>query len=813
MPEAKNEYNAGSIKILEGLEAVRKRPSMYIGNTDEPGLHHLVYEVVDNSIDEAMAGFCSEIEITIHTDNSVTVVDNGRGIPVDIHEKEGVPAAEVVLTKLHAGGKFDSDTYKVSGGLHGVGISVVNALSSDLDLTIWKKGNIYNQKFAKGIKQKDLEIVGHTEKTGTMVHFSPDITIMSTNNFNFNTLSRRMRELAFLNKGISITIEDERSEEKNSFCYDGGIKTYVEYLNKHNSAVHDPIIIEGFDQDVQVEVAIQYNDTFNERIYTFANNINTSEGGYHLSGFKGALTRTLNNYASSDSLPKNMRTKISGDDVREGLSAVISVRIKEPKFEGQTKTKLGNSEVKGIVESLVNEKLAIYLEENPQTARKIVQKAVEAARARDAAKRARDLARSKSTIGDTTLPGKLADCQSNKPEEKELYLVEGDSAGGSAKQARDRRHQAILPLKGKILNVEKARFDKLLKSEEIKNIITALGAGIGREDYEIEKVRYHKIFIMTDADVDGAHIRTLLLTFFYRHMPEIIENGYLYIAQPPLYRVGKGKKGIYLKNESGFNEYIVNRISELKNIEITDNGEEKTLTTDEVNSLVKNLMDYYEKIQKLENMGFEKRVVEVLLKENVKDKEFLRDEEKMIHLRDNFSSRGFSIESFSWDESKNIFELIILPPQVESDEEGGDSSKVREKKPVRISRKLVFSREYQSLIEDYYNVVDYNKPPFLVGSKEGSTKTECLSIREFYTKVIDDAKKGISIQRYKGLGEMNPDQLWETTMDPETRQLVQVKVEDAESADEIFTLLMGDEVEPRREFIKSHALDVSSLDF
>jgi DNA gyrase subunit B len=811
MSEIKREYNAGSIKILEGLEAVRKRPSMYIGNTDEPGLHHLVYEVVDNSIDEAMAGYCSEINITIHTDNSVTVTDNGRGIPVDLHEKEGVPAAEVVLTKLHAGGKFDNDTYKVSGGLHGVGISVVNALSENLDMTIWKNGNIYNQKFSKGKKINELEIIGSTDLNGTRIHFSPDITIMSTNNFNFEVLSRRMRELAFLNKGIKISIEDERSDEKNSFMYEGGIKTYVEYLNKHCTAIHEPIIIEGTDGDVFAEVAIQYNDTFNEKIYTFANNINTTEGGYHLSGFKGALTRTLNNYANSDSLPKNLRTKISGDDVREGLSAIISVKLKEPKFEGQTKTKLGNSEVKGVVESLVNEKLAIYLEENPSNARKIIAKAVEAARARDAAKRARDLARSKSNIGDTTLPGKLADCQSNKPEEKELYLVEGDSAGGSAKQARDRKFQAILPLKGKILNVEKARFDKLLKSDEIKNMITALGAGIGRDDYEIDKIRYHKIFIMTDADVDGAHIRTLLLTFFYRHMPEIIEKGYLYIAQPPLYRIGKGKKGIYLKNESGFNEYLVSRFCEFKYVE--SGKDRKRLSDEEAFEFILKLISLYENLSALDDMGFEKRIIKVLLDEKVSDKDYLKDEHKMSLLRDKFEQSNFVIDEFIWNEEKDIFELTLTPPEVEEDHESEESSRVREKKPVRISRRLVFSKEYQSILSDWSIIEKYYHLPFYIGTKEGTSVVKCETLREFYNKAMEEAKKGVSIQRYKGLGEMNPDQLWETTMDPSTRQLLQVKVEDAEAADEIFSLLMGDEVEPRRNFIKTHALEVSTLDY
>ncbi len=811
MPEQLREYNAESIKILEGLEAVRKRPSMYIGNTDEQGLHHLVYEVVDNSIDEAMAGYCTDIGIKINTDNSIVVSDNGRGIPVDIHEKEGIPAAEIVLTKLHAGGKFDNDTYKVSGGLHGVGISVVNALSQYLNLTIYKNGNIYNQKFEKGIKKTELEITGKTELNGTIIHFYPDTTIMSSDNFKYETLSRRMRELAFLNKGVKILIEDERSEEKNIFCYEGGIKTYVEYINKRYTPLHDPVIIEGKDKDISIEVAIQYNDTFNERIYSFANNINTSEGGFHLSGFKGALTRTLNNYANSESLPKNLRTKINGDDVREGLSAVISVKLKEPKFEGQTKTKLGNSEVKGTVESLINEKLAVFLEENPQTARKIVAKAVEAARARDAAKRARDLARSKSSIGDTTLPGKLSDCQSNKPEEKELYLVEGDSAGGSAKQARDRRFQAILPLKGKILNVEKARFDKLLKSEEIKNIITALGAGIGRDDYDIEKVRYHKIFIMTDADVDGAHIRTLLLTFFYRHMPEIIEHGYLYIAQPPLYRIGKGKKGIYLKNEEGFNSYIVKRICDLK--EVRTGIEKIKLSYEELFEFIFKLISLYEALASLDNMGFEKRIIKTLLDEKVSNMDFLKNEEDMIELKQRFIEKGFIIEDFRWVEEKSIFELTIIPPEVQDSDFFDDSSKVRDKKPVRISRKLVFSKDYQYILKIWDIIEKYNKPPFYISSKEGSITTQVDTLSDFFKKIFEEAKKGVSIQRYKGLGEMNPDQLWDTTMDPEKRQLVKVMVEDAEAADEIFSILMGDEVEPRRDFIKSHALEVSSLDF
>ena len=507
-------YNEDNIKILEGLEAVRKRPAMYIGNVDIEGLHHLVYEVVDNSIDEAMAGFCDNIKVIIHNDNSISVEDNGRGIPVGIHKKEKVPAVEVVMTKLHAGGKFDDNSYKVSGGLHGVGVSVVNALSKFLEVKIFSEEKIYYQTYEKGKKASELKIIGKTKKRGTKVSFIPDTDILQTDNFNFETIRRRLRELAFLNKGLKISIKDERSEKKDQFFYKGGIQAFVEYLNKRHSALHKPIFMEGVKSDVQIEVAIQYNDTFNEKIFSFANNINTIEGGFHLIGFKAALTRTVNQYATNGNLPKNLKEKISGDDVREGLTAIVSIRIKSPQFEGQTKTKLGNSEVKGLVESLINEKLSIFLEENPAVGRKIMSKAVDAARARDAAKRARDIARKKGSLIDTTLPGKLADCQTSEPSEREIFIVEGDSAGGSAKQGRDRKFQAILPLKGKILNVEKARFDKILQSEEIKNIITALGTGVGREEYNIDKIRYHKVIIMTDADVDGSHIRTLLLTFF-----------------------------------------------------------------------------------------------------------------------------------------------------------------------------------------------------------------------------------------------------------------------------------------------------------
>jgi len=558
MNKEKQTYNADNIKVLEGLEAVRKRPAMYIGNINIQGLHRLVYEVVDNSIDEAMAGYCNKINVIIHTDNSVSVEDNGRGIPVGIQKTENMTAVEVVMTKLHAGGKFDDHSYKVSGGLHGVGVSVVNALSKIMEVEVYTDGNIYYQSYEKGIKTRELSIIGKTKKRGTKIHFIPDTEILETDNFSYEILIRRLRELAFLNKGVRLIIEDERSDKKDEFFYKGGIVSFVEYLNRRNIVLHKPIFIEGIKNEVQIEVSIQYNDTFNEKLFSFANNINTIEGGFHLIGFKAALTRTINQYATNGNLTKNLHAKISGEDIREGLTAVVSIRIKSPQFEGQTKTKLGNSEVKGLVESLINEKLNVFLEENPAVARKIIAKAIDASRARDAAKRARDLARKQGALIDSTLPGKLAECQFSEPSERELFLVEGDSAGGSAKQGRDRKFQAILPLKGKIINVEKSRFDKVLRSEEIKNIITVLGTGVGKEEYDIDKIRYYKIIIMTDADVDGSHIRTLLLTFFYRHMKEMVDKGYLYIAQPPLFKVGKGKKAIYLKNEKEFNDYVLN---------------------------------------------------------------------------------------------------------------------------------------------------------------------------------------------------------------------------------------------------------------
>ncbi|MBF0412528.1 MAG: DNA topoisomerase (ATP-hydrolyzing) subunit B [Desulfamplus sp.] len=831
-PESANDYGASNIKLLEGLEAVRKRPSMYIGNIGVEGLHHLVYEVVDNSIDEAMAGYCDTISVTIHTNMSVSVEDNGRGIPVGMHETENMPAAELVMTKLHAGGKFDKDSYKVSGGLHGVGISVVNALSDNLEMEVYKDGQVYYQRYSKGFKQCELTITGETSKRGTKIRFSPDFSVMNENEFEYEKLSRRMRELAFLNKGIRIIIEDERSAEKDDFQYEGGLVSFAEYLNRNLIALHDPIHIEGERSDVQVDISIQYNDTFKEKIYSFANNINTIEGGSHLSGFKAALTRSLNSYSAANTAKNKPAVKISGDDVREGLTAVISVKVMDPQFEGQTKTKLGNSDVKGIVESLVNDKLSMFLEENPIVAKKILMKAVDAARARDAAKRARDLARKKGTLIDSTLPGKLAECQFADPAERELFLVEGDSAGGSAKQGRDRRFQAILPLKGKILNVEKSRFDKILRSDEIKNIFTVLGTGAGKEEYDIEKIRYHKVVIMTDADVDGSHIRTLLLTFFYRQMPELVSKGYLYIAQPPLFRVGKGKSGIYLKDEAEYRDYLVKRVCEQKDVYISDRNER--LSDDELYLFLKDLSDYYNAVERLKRKEYDIELLTKLIKMNLRDKFFLKDRDKMLSLKSYLDDSGYITEELEYSEEFDIYELNIPGYN------------------LKVGKSLISTNDYKVMIKNLDKIELFDKAPFRV-CPTGSVKSQDGAVAfkgeskasqggeiapegdsmapetpvvleykgtlffedkgSFFNYIMGEAKRGITIQRYKGLGEMNPDQLWETTMDPEKRMMLQVQIEDAEKADDIFTLLMGEEVEPRRNFIQTHALEVSSLDY
>jgi len=806
-------YNEDNIKILEGLEAVRKRPSMYIGNVDVAGLHHLVYEVVDNSIDEAMAGYCDKIKVIINADNSVSVIDNGRGIPVGIHKTENVPAVEVVMTKLHAGGKFDDHSYKVSGGLHGVGVSVVNALSSFLELEIYADGKVHYQTYEKGQKTSELRVTGKTRKRGTKVHFIPDAEIFKTTDFSFDILVRRLRELAFLNRGTRIIIEDHRLDQSEEFYYRGGIKQFVEYLNRRHTALHKPIIVEGFKNDVQIDVAIQYNNTFTEKIISFANNIHTTEGGFHLIGFKAALTRTINQYATNGNLPKNLQAKITGDDVREGLTAIVSVRIKSPQFEGQTKTKLGNSEVKGLVESLVNEKLSIFFEENPAVAKKIIAKGVDAARARDAAKRARDIARSKGALVDATLPGKLAECQSSEASERELYLVEGDSAGGSAKQGRDRKYQAVLPLKGKILNVEKARFDKILRSEEIKNIITALGTGVGEEEYNINKINYHKVVIMTDADVDGSHIRTLLLTFFYRRMPELIDRGYLYIAQPPLLKVGKGKKAVYLKDESEFNDYVLKRACESKVVRIEATGAE--LSGHNLYLFLGDLSQYVMSLERLERQGLLPAFIELLIKEGVENRRFLEDKFKMLKLRETLFDSGYDVGEVNWNEDRNAYNLDVW--FTDRHRPGGFSMEEGPKilKKITIDRGIIYSKGYQDLVVLGKKILKYDTPPFAVRSrdKESEAKVQVINEKQgLLNFLIEKGKKGLAVQRYKGLGEMNPDQLWETTMNPEKRNMLQVKVEDMDDTDEIFTILMGEEVEPRREFIQSNALEVSILD-
>ena len=643
-PEERQDYGADNIKVLGGLEAVRQRPSMYIGNTGPEGLHHLVYEVVDNSIDEALAGYCDQINVTVHTDDSVTVEDNGRGIPVDIHKEENLPAVEVVMTILHAGGKFDHKTYQVSGGLHGVGVSVVNALSEYLDVEIRRDEKVYHQRYEQGITATKLTITGETKRRGTKITFKPDGEIFSETVFSYDILVTRLRELSFLNRGVRILLEDERSGKKSDFYYEGGIQEFVLYLNRNKNPMHDPpIYLTGNRQDVIMEISFQYNDTYNEQIFTYANNINTREGGTHLSGFKAGLTRCINQYMATADLPKNFKDQhLAGDDVREGLTGIISIKIPDPQFEGQTKTKLGNSEVKGLVETLVYENLLTYLGENPAVAKQILAKVVDAARAREAARRAKELARKKGGLSELALPGKLADCQERDPARRELYLVEGDSAGGSAKQARDRRFQAILPLKGKILNVEKARFDKMLQSQEIRTLITALGAGIGQEEQDLEKLRYHRIIIMTDADVDGSHIRTLLLTFFYRQMADLISRGHLYIAQPPLYRLTRGNEKKYLKDEGPFQDYLLTRGLEKKTLTL-GNGE--TITNSDLINYLKKVISHQNSMERFEKRGVEREILKKIIDQGMIDKEFLRDQQKVEAWAQDLAEAGYQYQS------------------------------------------------------------------------------------------------------------------------------------------------------------------------
>jgi len=785
------DYSAEHIKVLEGLEAVRKRPAMYIGTTGTEGLHHLVYEVVDNSVDEALAGFCTEVHVVIHIDNSVTVIDNGRGIPTEVMPKEGKPAAEVVLTTLHAGGKFDNAAYKVSGGLHGVGVSVVNALSEWLNLEIWRGGKVYVQGYKLGVPTGPLEMTGHTDRRGTKVSFKPDDKIFETNQFSFDVLSQRLRELAFLNRGLLITIEDERDEKKHEFHYTGGIVSFVEHLNKNKEPLHDKVIyFEGVREGIDLQIAMQYNDSYQEQIFTFANNINTHEGGTHMIGFKSALTRTLNNYALSNNLFKEDKETLSGDDVREGLVAVISVKLSNPQFEGQTKTKLGNSEVKGIVETLVNVGLGDYLNENPSVARKIVNKAIEAARARDAARRARELVRRKGALDSMSLPGKLADCQERSPERAEIFIVEGDSAGGSAKQGRDRRTQAILPIKGKILNVEKARYDKMLTHQEIVAMITALGTGIGQDDFDAAKLRYHKVIIMTDADVDGSHIRTLLLTFFYRQMNELIERGNIYIAQPPLFKVKKGKSEQYIKDERQMSRFLLKKATE--NLVIEVGGQE--LKGRDLTSFLEKLIELNGVFTRVDRHFRDARIVDHLLSMDAESRAFLADQQNMKTLAEKVESFGYSAEILT-DEEHSVQKLLYR--------QGSQS-------PRLVGYPQLSSPEYQRLLVLHKAIGSLDQPPFTV--KLDSTATVLKDRQSLIDHVMELGKKDLQIQRYKGLGEMNPEQLWETTMDPEKRTLLQVQINDAVVTDDIFSVLMGDAVEPRRRFIEDNALEVKNLD-
>lgn len=788
-------YTSKEIQVLKGLEHVRKRPAMYVGNTGMEGLHHLVYEVVDNSIDEALAGYCDFIDVQLGADGSVSVTDNGRGIPVDYHEVEGVSALEVVMTKLHAGGKFDNKTYRVSGGLHGVGVSVVNALSRYLEVEVYRDGKVYYQCYERGRPLGPVEVKGDTRKRGTRVRFIPDPGIFETTSFDFDFLARRMRELAFLSKGVRIRIADEGTGRKKDFRYDGGIVSFVEHLNRNKDVLHErPIYLQRDKNGVVAEVALQYNTSFTETLFTFANNINTVEGGSHLAGFKAALTRSINQYLQNSPLSRNFKEKLSGDDVREGLTAVVSVKLANPQFEGQTKTKLGNSEIKGVVEGLVYDGLGEFFEENPPVIKAILGKVMDAARAREAARKARDLARRKGVLSDHSLPGKLADCQEKDAARSEIFIVEGDSAGGSAKQGRDRRTQAILPLRGKILNVEKARFDRMLSSEEIRTMITALGTGIGEKDFNVASLRYHKVIIMTDADVDGAHIRTLLLTFFFRHMPDLIEKGHLFVAQPPLYRVVDHKKELYLKDEQAYREYLLDRINGDLELTLADG---RTISGKELVGILGPLAQFYESVSRLTQRGYSEEFILFLCGQGISKLSSFRDRAYMEGLLMELQKAGFRVEDTVWNEDDGCYEFRVFQPDngaapFTADWEFFSSPHLRQI--------LALSPVFLSLKEATYRI-----------GREGEARP-VEHPRAFLQEVMDRAKKGITIQRYKGLGEMNPDQLWATTMDPERRSLLRVTIEDAVEADAIFSVLMGDKVEPRREFIYSHALEVTELD-
>ena len=789
-------YTAQQITVLEGLSAVRMRPSMYIGNVSTEGLHHLVYEVVDNSIDEALGGFCDHISIQVHTNGSVTVEDNGRGIPVDIHEKENMSAVEVVMTKLHAGGKFDDKTYKVSGGLHGVGVSVVNALSEYLEVEIRRDGKVYSQRYERGEAMTPLAVTGETQRRGTRITFKPDHLIFTEMDISFDVLAQRLRELAFLNRGVRIVLSDEITPKEKSFCYEGGLISFVEYLNKNKDPLFpDVVYFSGERQGVAIEIAIQYNQTYIEKIFTFANNINTKEGGAHLAGFKAGLTRSIKQYATQSKMSKTDLDKLTGDDVREGLTAIVSVKLSQPQFEGQTKTKLGNSEVKGLVENIAYEKLSAFFEENPKVIKIILDKVLEAARAREAARKAKELTRRKGVLSDHSLPGKLADCQERDPAKSEIFIVEGDSAGGSAKQGRNRQFQAILPLRGKILNVEKTRFDKMIENQEIRTVITALGTGVGKDEYNPDRLRYHKTIIMTDADVDGAHIRTLLLTFFFRMMPELIDRGQLYIAQPPLFRVAIGKQELYLKDEEGLKTFLLDRAADKKKVFLP--GQDTPVPSDQLIALLKVFSRYDEWLDRESQRGMSKGLIEQVIRIFAEGNSSPSDEDCMSILKDALDKAGYEVLSIETSQEGGGYDL-----EVSVASNGQQRS--------RLTHAFIQSIEFRKLMELYGQLGPLHNGPFVV--KDSAKEETSENMRLLFQYLMDEARKGTAIQRYKGLGEMNPDQLWETTMNPERRTLLQVRVEDQYEADELFTTLMGDRVEPRREFIQVNALDFRELD-